>query len=148
MNACFLGRKYSMSKSEKNNDWVEIEPSEVEEIVVELKEEGNSMSEIGMILRDQYAVPNVKEVTGKKINEILEENNAQPSIPEDLRNLIKKARDLRQHLDEQPNDNSCKRGLQITESKIRKLGDYYKEEGKLSEDWKYRPEEADLLLSE
>lgn len=138
----------SSSEDNENFNWVDKEPSEVEELVVELKEEGNSMSEIGMKLRDQYAIPDVKEITGKKINEILEEKNSEPDIPEDLRNLVKKARDLRDHLEENPNDNSCRRGLQITESKIRKLADYYKDQDKLEEDWKYRPEEADLLLSE
>lgn len=138
----------SKSESNENDDWIESDPDDVEELVLELKEEGNSVSEIGMILRDQYAIPNVKEITGKKIQKILEENNAEPNIPEDLRNLIKKAQDLREHLAENPNDNSCKRGLQITESKIRKLADYYKEEEKIKENWKYRPEEAELLLSE
>ncbi|PTD94436.1 30S ribosomal protein S15 [archaeon SCG-AAA382B04] len=138
----------SSSESDQSNDWVDMEPSEVEDLVLELKEEGNSISEIGMIIRDQYAIPNVKKITGKKIHKILEENEMEPTIPEDLRNLIKNARDLRDHLEENPNDNSCKRGLQITESKVRKLANYYKEKGRLDKDWKYRPEEADLLLSE
>lgn len=138
----------SSSEDNENTDWIDLEPNEIEDLIIELKEKGNSISEIGMILRDQYAIPDVKEITGKKINEILKENNMEPSIPEDLRSLIKKATDLRDHLEENPNDNSCKRGLQITESKIRKLADYYKNQGKLEDDWKYRPEEADLLLSE
>ncbi|OKY78231.1 MAG: Ribosomal protein S15P [Candidatus Methanohalarchaeum thermophilum] len=129
-------------------EWVDMEPEEIEDLVVELKEEGYSSSEIGMKLRDQYAIPDVREITGKKVSEILEEKDKAPTVPEDLRNLIEKAQDLREHMNKNPNDTSSKRGLQVTESKIRNLADYYKREGKLPEDWKYRPEEAELLLSE
>jgi small subunit ribosomal protein S15 len=55
------------------------------------KKEGNSLSKIGTILRDQYAIPLVKPITGKSISNILEAAGIAPSMPEDLANLVKKA---------------------------------------------------------
>ncbi|OUJ18633.1 Ribosomal protein S15P [Methanonatronarchaeum thermophilum] len=137
-----------MSTSEDKYEWINMEVEEIEDLVVELKDEGYSTSEIGNLLRDKYAVPDVREVTGKKISSILEENDAEPKIPEDLRNLVIKAKKLREHQDKNPNDKSSKRGLQITESKIHQLAKYYKNKGKIPSEWKYKPEEADLLISE
>jgi small subunit ribosomal protein S15 len=41
---------------------------------------------------------------------------------------------------------SSKRGMQLIESKIRRLAKYYKREGKLPEDWAYNLEQAKLLV--
>jgi len=52
---------------------------DIEARVVELAEQGHDPSQIGMKLRDEGvtgAVPDVKLATGKKITEILEENDA------------------------------------------------------------------------
>ena len=59
----------------KHPEWSALNPREIESRVIELGKEGRSTSEIGMILRDQYAVPDVKLATGKKITKILEGNN-------------------------------------------------------------------------
>ncbi|RZN60831.1 30S ribosomal protein S15 [Methanonatronarchaeum sp. AMET6-2] len=137
-----------MSTSEEKYEWINMDVEDIEDLVVDLKEEGYSTSEIGMVLRDKYAVPDVREVTGKKISQILTENDVDPKVPEDLRNLVIKAKKLREHQKENPNDKSSKRGLQITESKVHQLAKYYRDKGKIPEDWKYKPEEADLLISE
>ena len=44
-------------------EWVMYSDEEIEDLIVKLHKEGNSSSEIGIILRDQYGVPSVKEVT-------------------------------------------------------------------------------------
>ena len=95
---------------------------------------------IGIILRDQYGIPLVKQVTGKKIVQILREHGLEPEIPEDLANLIRRAIRVRRHLEEHPKDYHSKRGLQLIESKIRRLEKYYKREGVLPPDWRYEPE--------
>ncbi len=138
----------SGTNKKSKKDWIDIDPDDVENKILELKERGNSISEIGMILRDQYAIPNVREITGKKISKILSEKGKEPKLPEDLRNLIEKAVKLREHIEENPKDRSSKRGLHIIESRIRNLAKYYRKEDRITEDWKYRPEEARLLLSE
>lgn len=131
---------------DEHPDWAELDADEVEPKVVELADEGHSSAEIGMILRDQYAVPDVKLATGKKVSEIIEENDLDPDVPEDLRNLMQRAVNLRDHLADHPNDTANRRGLQLIESKIRRISRYHKEQGDLPHDWTYSPKQAQLLL--
>lgn len=117
--------------------WVDYTPEDVENLVVNLARRGYSPSMIGIVLRDQYGIPLVKAVTGKTITEILRNNGLSPSIPEDLNNLIKRAENIKRHLEEHPKDKSSRRGLQLIESKIWRLIKYYKSRGVLPSDWKY-----------
>ncbi len=71
-------------------EFVELKPAEINEAIVHLANEGHSASEIGMILRDQYGIPKIGKVTGKKLGAILKENKLAHPIPEDLMSLIKK----------------------------------------------------------
>ncbi|RLE85227.1 MAG: 30S ribosomal protein S15 [Thermoprotei archaeon] len=125
--------------------WLRYSPREVEELVVSLYRKGYPPSMIGVILRDQYGIPLVKAVTGKKIVRILKERGLLPEIPEDLYNLIKRAVKVRRHLEEHPKDYHSKRGLQLIESKIRRLAKYYKRKGLLPEDWEYKPEKMAIF---
>lgn len=129
--------------------WLKLDMSlsDIELLVVELAKKGYPPSMIGIILRDQFGIPLVKQVTGKKIEEILEKHNIKLVVPEDLFNLIKKATNLRRHLEEHPKDYHSKRGLIEVESKIHRLVKYYKRVGKLPPDWKYDPETAKLIVS-
>ncbi len=117
--------------------WVPLTPEEIEKKIIELTEKGYSTAMIGIILRDQYGVPNVRQILGKKITKVLEEHGLAPSIPEDLNNLIVKAVRLRKHLAIHRKDYHNKRALQLVESKIRRLVKYYKRVGKLPKDWNY-----------
>ncbi len=128
--------------------WIVYTPEEIESIIVELARKGYSASMIGIILRDQFGIPLVKPILGKKITKILEEHGLAPEIPEDLMNLIRKAVNLRRHLSEHPKDFHAKKGLLDLESKIRRLVKYYKRVGKLPPDWEYSPEKAKLLVAE
>ncbi len=126
--------------------WVKYSPEEVEKIVIKLAKEGYSQAMIGTILRDSYGIPSTKAITGKKISKILEENGLLPKIPEDLKNLILRAINLRKHLQKNKKDKHSTRGLQIVESRIRSLARYYISKGKLPKDWKYVPERAEFLI--
>ena len=46
--------------SKRPPSWCRYQPEEVEAFVIRLAKEGNSLSKIGTILRDQYAIPLVK----------------------------------------------------------------------------------------
>ena len=127
-------------------EWVTYSNEEIEEMILKFNKEGKSTSEIGIILRDQYGIPKVKDVTGERITEILKRNNQANEYPEDLMNLIKRAVNIRDHLNENPKDIHSKRGLTIIESRIRKLSSYYVDEGELPKGWRYDPEEAALLV--
>ena len=127
-------------------DWIPLDSKEVEEVIVRLGKEGKSPSEIGLALRDVYGVPLTKLVTNKKLTQVLEENDLAPEIPENLMNLIRKAVMVQKHLDANKHDMVSKRGLQLIESKIRRLVKYYARTKKLPMDWKYSPEQAALLV--
>ncbi|MCS7105717.1 MAG: 30S ribosomal protein S15 [Candidatus Aenigmarchaeota archaeon] len=126
--------------------WVKLKKDEVEELVVKLAKEGNNSAKIGLILRDSYGIPDVKAITGKTITQIMKEHKVYPSYPEDLLSLFRRAVRLREHLEKNKADKHSLRGLQLLESKIRKLAKYYIRKGILPKDWKYSPEEAKLLV--
>jgi len=137
--------KPKKGKALRKENFVELKPAELTEAILHLANEGHSASEIGMILRDQYGIPKVSKVTGKKLAAILQENKLLPHVPEDLMNLIRKSVALRDHLAKNNKDMSAKHGLILTVSKIRALEKYYKQKGKLPMQWRYSPETAALL---
>jgi small subunit ribosomal protein S15 len=122
-------------------DWVDYGEEEVRELVVDMREQGLSTAEIGLKLRDQYGIPDVKTVTGDKITTILEENDMAPEVPEDLQNLIDKAENIEDHLDENPADEHAERRLELVKAKIRRVAKYHREQGNIPEDWKYEDSE-------
>ncbi|WP_092699070.1 30S ribosomal protein S15 [Halovenus aranensis] len=130
-------------------EWSDVDADAVEDRVVELAEQGHSPSEIGVILRDEGVqgtpVPDVSLVTDKKVTEILDEHDAEPEIPEDLYNLLERAVRLHDHMDENQTDYQNKRALQNTESKIRRLINYYRGD-EIDEDFSYSPDLARELL--
>jgi len=129
-----------------NPAWVTTEPAEIEEMIVRLHAEGLTTSAIGVRLRDSYGVPNVRLATGKTITDILKAKGVKIDLPEDLGSLMKRAVELQVHLKEHRKDASNKRGLQLIESKIRRLSRYYKEEGILPSDWDYSIKLAELQV--
>jgi len=130
--------------SKRPPSWCKYQPEEVEALVIKLAKEGNSTSRIGTVLRDQYAIPLVKPMTGKTITKILKEAQLAPKIPEDLANLMKKAESLSAHYQKNRSDLHNKRALQLIEAKIHKLSRYYKREGVLPKNWKYEAKIASL----
>ncbi len=132
--------------NKKAPNWTKYTPEEVEKLVIKLAKEGHTQAEIGNILRDSYGIPSVKAITGKKIGKILFDAGLASKVPEDLKNLILKAVNLRRHLKENKKDKHSTRGLQIVEARIRSLSRYYKRKGKLPQDWKYVPERAEFLI--
>ena len=127
-------------------EWLSHDKKFVSKKVEELRRQGQTAATIGVILRDQYGVPNVKEVLGTKMATIVDDLNLSPKYPEDLVNLVKRASNLRKHLEDNRKDLHSKRGLQLIESKIRRLVKYYKKKGIFAPDWKYDPQKAGLLL--
>ena len=126
--------------------WVTIESKEVEELVLKLAGEGKSAAKIGLILRDSYAIPSVRLVTGKAIGQIIADNKLSGRLPEDLSDLMKRAVALEVHVRKNPKDAHNKRGLNLIESKIRRLVKYYSREGRLPAGWKYSLETAKLEI--
>lgn len=127
-------------------NWVELSPEDVEKLVVDLAKKGYPPSRIGIILRDQHGIPDVKQITGKSMMDILRAHNIKPEVPEDLMNIIRKAVNLHEHLERNPKDLVSKRALSILESRIHRLVKYYRRRRVLPPDWRYTRERAALLV--
>ncbi|MEE8167976.1 MAG: 30S ribosomal protein S15 [Candidatus Hydrothermarchaeales archaeon] len=126
--------------------WVEYSQDEIAEIIVKLAKKGEHPSKIGVILRDQYGIPTTKLMTQQRVTQILKEKGLSKEIPEDLMNLMKTAVNLEKHRATNKKDMVSKRGMQLVESKIRRLAKYYKREGVLPAEWKYDLKAAKLLV--
>jgi small subunit ribosomal protein S15 len=131
----------------KTPEWVPYTSEEIENLVIEKAKEGMGSAQIGLILRDSYAIPSAKKITGKSITKIMVENDLGPKMPEDFLNLVRRASNLRKHLDSgNKKDKHSRRGLQLIESKIRRLVKYYRKKGIFEPDFKYEPSSATLYL--
>jgi small subunit ribosomal protein S15 len=139
------GSKKPIKKA--NPTWVRYQAKEVELLVAKVAKEGKTPSQIGVVLRDSYGVPDVKKVTGKSVAATLKEKSLLPQIPEDLMALIKKSVMIKKHLEGQKHDMTANRGFELTDAKIRRLVKYYKRAKMLPQDWSYDPEKVKLLIS-
>ena len=128
-------------------EWSNTDVKEVTSLIVEMGKAGHSTSQIGIILRDQHSVPDARLVIGKRIGEVLAENDIGGTYPEDMMNLMRQAVGIINHLGSgNRKDLHNKRALEITESKIRRLANYYKSEGHLPLDWRYKRDELRLMV--
>ena len=125
--------------------WLRYKPKEVELLIAKLAKEGKNSSEIGIILRDTYGIPDVRLLCKKKLSQILKEKNLAPEIPDDLLALIRKSVIVRKHMEANRKDQTAKRGLTLAESLIKRLTKHYKKTGKLASEWKFDPKWQDFL---
>jgi len=124
--------------------WVKQTSDEIEELVVKYAKEGLKPSEIGIKLRDQYAIPLTRQIAKKSVTEILEQKGVKPDMPEDLNNLVTKSLGLQKHLRANKSDRRNVRSLELLEAKVHRLSSYYKEIGRIPKTWKYKAVIAQL----
>ena len=117
---------------------------EVEKLVIKMAKEGMPSTKIGVMLRDQYGVPDVRAFKTRIVK--MAGAELKKEVPEDLYNLLKQAVNLRRHLQTNKKDAAAIHGVELMESKIRRLAKYYARTGKISKDWKYTIESAKLLV--
>jgi len=132
--------------SEEPPSWSNSDKKEVENLISQLANEGNTSAMIGTILRDKYGVPNVRLVMGERVSQTLERLEKASEIPEDLMSLMRRALRLIDHLTLNRKDIHNRRQLELCESKIRRLSRYYKEENKLNNDWTYKRDQLRLMV--
>lgn len=123
---------YSRSKP----SWVKEDAETVKAEIAQLAKKGKTPSQIGVILRDSKGYPQIKAITGQKILRILKKSGLAPEIPEDLYHLIKRAVNVRRHLDRNRKDKDSKFRLILVESRIHRLARYYKTKKQLPPSWK------------
>ena len=136
----------SKPHSQSPPEWSNSDKKEVEELILQLSEEGNSNASIGTILRDKHGVPNVSLVTGERISQTLERLGKSGKLPEDLMSLMRRALRLIDHLSQNSKDIHNRRQLELCESKIRRLSRYYRENNQIDSDWTYKRDQLRLMV--
>lgn len=128
----------------KKPSWITQTPKEIEEIITKYGKEGLTPSQIGIKLRDQYAIPLAKPIINKGITQVLDENNLKSDLPEDLANIVNKSVGLQKHLKNNKSDRKNVRSLELIEAKVHRLQVYYKRIGRIPKNWKYKSVVAQL----
>ncbi|OAG31081.1 small subunit ribosomal protein S13e [Nematocida displodere] len=139
-----MGRMYSNGKGisgsttpyvRESPQWLEANCEDIEQKIVTYAKKGLSVSEIGSILRDEHCIGNMKFFSGRKLLMVLMKNNLAPQIPEDLDALVKKAINIRKHMESNRQDKDSKYRLILTESRISRLSRYYKTKKIIPANW-------------
>lgn len=138
------GRK--LPKSKVKPDWVDVDKEEIIAAITKMAKEGVPPAKIGIILRDEYGVPDARQLLGVRLTTFLKKNNLTGNYPADFLNLIKKAVKMNKHLKNAKKDVHNKTKYLHVVSKINRLAKYLKKEGVLPPDWKYDVEQAELLV--
>ena len=133
-------------KSGTAPEWTALGAPELKETILKMSREGIPPSKIGLLLRDQYGVPNLRASLGMTVKEFLVKEKVASEYPEDLLNLIRKAVRMTGHIKASKNDTHNKVKLLHVESKINRLVKYYSDRGELPSGWKYDREKAALLV--
>jgi len=128
----------------KKPSWITQTPKEIEEIITKYGKEGLTPSQIGIKLRDQYAIPLAKPIINKGITQVLDENNLKSELPEDLASIVNKSVGLQKHLKTNKSDRRNVRSLELIEAKVHRLSVYYKKIGRIPKNWKYKSVVAQL----
>ncbi|MEK6914646.1 MAG: 30S ribosomal protein S15 [Nanoarchaeota archaeon] len=111
-----------MKKSEsKKPVWLKFTKEEIKAIILKLSNKGINAEKIGLILRDQYGIPNVK-LYNLKIKEVMGDKFSEPSII----NLEKKFEKIIKHFEKNKQDTTAGRALIVTRSKLKKRTTYHK----------------------
>jgi small subunit ribosomal protein S15 len=133
-------------KSRTAPEWTAVKKAEITEVILKMAREGVPPAKIGLTLRDQYAVANLRAQLGMTLGQFLRAEKAAPEYPEDLLNLIKKAVRLAGHLKLAKKDTHNAVKLGHVESKIQRLVKYYSSKGTIPADWRYNREKAALIV--
>ena len=98
----------SETKEEKPK-WIKMKSSDVEKAVIEASKEASSPSEIGLILRDKQGIPKVKQITNKRISQILKEKDIKLKTESDI--FKEKIEKLKTHMEKNGKDTAAPRAL-------------------------------------
>ncbi len=132
-------------KSAAGPDWVTEDPNKIKELVVKMAKEGTPASKIGLYLRDQRGIANVRAILGCSVLAFLKKEGVSPEYPEDLLSLMRKAARMYSHIKDNKKDFHNNVKLRHVESKIQRLVKYYSSKGTLPKGWKYSQEQAALV---
>ena len=127
--------------------WLQISSEQCVQMICDYAKKGVRPSQIGALLRDKSGIGMVRSVTGVKVNRILRANGLAPALPEEIYYLIKKATNVRKHLERSKHDVDSKYRLILIESRIHRLARYYKARRVIAPNWKYSAQTASAIVA-
>ena len=127
--------------------WLQTTKEQCVQLIYDYAKKGVRPSQIGATLRDRHGIGRVNSVTGTKVIRILKANGLAPSLPEELYFLIKKAMNVRKHLEHSKHDTDARYRLILIESRIHRLARYYKSRRIIAPNWKYNAQTASALVA-
>jgi small subunit ribosomal protein S15 len=92
----------------KKPEWIKMKPAELEKIVVDLYNQGETPAKIGLVLRDKYGIPKAK-LLGKRVVEILKD--AKTPLRSEKDAISKKIENLQRHMEKNKHDQPAKKKL-------------------------------------
>ena len=115
-----------MAKQElKKPAWLKYTKAEVEKIILKLADQDMTAEKIGLVLRDQYGIPDVK-LFNLKVKQVMKDKFEEPTN----KNLDNKLQKIIQHYKKNKQDKRAERSLIITKAKLKKREDYQKKKAK------------------
>ncbi|KAM7454719.1 hypothetical protein BLSTO_04523 [Blastocystis sp. subtype 1] len=126
--------------------WLKTTSAEVEASVCRLAKKGLTPSQIGVLLRDQKGIGQVKAVTGSKILRILKKNG-RGSGSFSPRGYVLPDQEGCGHEKAPRAQQKAKFRLILIESRIHRLTRYYKRTEQLPPTWKYNSATASALVA-
>ncbi|MFH1358505.1 MAG: 30S ribosomal protein S15 [archaeon] len=115
-----------MAKQElKKPTWLKYTKQEVEAIILKLSNQNLTAEKIGLTLRDQYGIPDVK-LFNLKIKQVLKDKFVEPTT----KNLDNKLQEIIKHYKKNKQDKRAERSLIITKAKLKKRKDYHEKKDK------------------
>jgi small subunit ribosomal protein S15 len=133
-------------KSNAAPEWTAMKKADMGEAILKMAREGVPPARIGLVMRDQHGIPNLRAQLGMTLKEFLKKEKVAAEYPEDLLNLIRKAVRMSGHIKASKNDVHNQVKLVHVESKIQRLVKYYSSRGMLPTGWRYDREKASLLV--
>jgi ribosomal protein S15P/S13E len=118
-----MARQKKLETKEKSEE-TKKENINVEKTIIELAKSGLTSEKIGLVLKEKHGIKNVRKETGKKITQILKENDA--FVDADIKNLKEIIESSKKHIEKNKHDYVSKRMLPITASKLRRFEKYRK----------------------
>ncbi|MFN7991171.1 MAG: 30S ribosomal protein S15 [Candidatus Micrarchaeia archaeon] len=133
-------------RSSSTPEWTTMKIADMKEMILKMAREGVPPAKIGLTLRDQHGVANLRAHLGMSLKAFLVKEKVSGEYPEDLLNLIKKAVRMSGHIKGGKNDTHNVVKLGHVESKIQRLVKYYSSKGMIPAGWRYDREKAALLV--
>jgi small subunit ribosomal protein S15 len=119
-----MPRKKIQESIKEKPVWLKYTEDEVKAIILKLANKGNTAEKIGLILRDQYGIPNVK-LYNLRIKKVLGDKYKDPNVI----NLRKKVENIEEHNKQFKHDEKANRSLNISKAFLKKRESYLAKKG-------------------